>query len=70
MLGQWENITPYIIYKTLKSAATFCDIDLGFTAKDILDCSLCTTGEIDLIYDSIYAKIVKLISHSDRNEIL
>ena len=45
-----ENITPYMIFRTLKANVTFCVTDLGFTSNDVSDCSILTADAMDLIY--------------------
>ena len=37
LTGQWGNITPTIISKTLKTVVKFCGPILVFKAKDVSD---------------------------------
>ena len=68
--GQWENITPNMISKTLKTAVGFCGPNLGFEYKDISTRSLYDSVAIVLLCSGLDSNIINLIGRLHSNEIL
>ena len=70
MVGRWENITPTVILKTLKTAVGFCRPNLGFKANDISPHSLNVDGAMALICSGVDSDIIKIIGHWHSDKIL
>ena len=67
---RWKNVTPQIIYKTLKRAIKFCGPDLGFEDKYISAHSIRVSVMTVLLCTGVDSDTIKLIVRWCINDML
>ena len=69
-MGRWNNITPSMIYRTLKTTVKFFGPDLVFESKDVSVQSLRVAFAMALLYAGVNSNIIKLVGHWHINDML